>query len=135
MLVIKKKKENMIVNYCRYSVILYLLPMLVLLLQGEKVHLQFAFLFLSFYGYRNHCRKYDSDIKYDYIDLIDRFAIIYICIYFIYYNYDSIIVCFSLYYMIFVYFIIIPKQKLQHKIYWHCSFHIVSLLSAILLLI
>ena len=127
-------KKNMTLNLCRYTVSLYLLPMILLIVKKKEVHLQLAFLCLSYYGFQNHCRGYNTEIYYDFIDIIDRFCIIYICYYFIYNYYYSFIVWFALFYMIFVYFIFIPKLKLSLKIIAHCSFHLVSLASALILL-
>ena len=121
-------------SICRYSVIFYILPMMLLMVQKRRMDLQIAFLCLSYYGFRNHCRKYNSEIRYDFIDIIDRLCIIYICSHFIYEYYHDIIVWIALLYMIFIYFLVIPRVSLFSKIWFHCSFHLVTLCSSLNLL-
>lgn len=132
---IKLKKLCCFSNFCSITSISYSLPGFFLLVTKQYI-LASLFILLSIFAFLNHTRHYTPEPIYDIIDIIDRILIIIICFYFIYNYYNFCIVWIAISYMIVVYFLVIPKcNNITNKQLLHCSFHLVTSLSALSILI
>ena len=118
-------------SWCSITSISYSLPGLFLLVTKQYT-LASLFIMLSVFAFLNHTRPYTPKPLYDTIDIIDRILIVIICSYFIYFYYDFTIVWIAISYMIIVYFLFIPKcNTMKEKQLFHCSFHLITSLSAL----
>lgn len=122
-------------NLCQLTSLSYLLPMFLLLYQKENYSLAMCFLLLTIFAFANHSRPYTSYINKDWIDSMDRILIVIIVSYFMYHYFDTISLWSALLYMLVAYFFVIPKcKKLKTKIKVHCSFHVITTLASLILL-
>ena len=119
------------INLCSITSISYSLVGLVLLMIKQYI-LASLFIMLSIFAFLNHTRNYTPKPTYDTIDIIDRILIVIICSYFIYNYYNFCVVWIAIGYMMIVYFLFIPKcNNIQNKKLLHCSFHLITSLSAL----
>lgn len=132
---VAKKKEKKKINLCQLTSLLYLLPLVLILYQEMNHSLAICFLLLTIFAFVNHSRPYTSYIHKDWIDSMDRIFIIIIVSYFMFHYFDTITLWSALLYMLVAYFFVIPKcKKLKTKIKVHCSFHVITSLASLILL-
>ena len=125
------------IKLCQVTSLFYLFPFLFLLWNETNYMLSVLFLSLTIFAFVNHSREYTCDPHYDLIDIIDRILIVLICSYFIIHHYSFLYVWFALSYMFVAYFWLIPKycSTKELKIVVHSSFHVVTSISALFILL
>ena len=120
-------------SMCQLSSLAYFIPMCLLILYTNNYNLAFLFLLLIIFAFFNHSREYTDKPLYDVIDVVDRILILTICFYFLIFHNNFLLVWISLLYMLVAYFVIIPKCCTKRsKTLTHSSFHIVTAISATL---
>lgn len=117
-------KENII---CVYSSLLYLIPGIYFIFVLEEYFLSYLLILLSIFASINHSRIYCDKPYYDFIDLMDRLLIVCICSVILFYYYDCFFLWFSGIYLIFCYYLLIPRIKTRLiKVSVHSTIHIIT---------